>query len=422
MLYLFAESLLGSTEKSVFTEFGRVVVVGGGYAGLRATLALEEHVGKHIAYLTMVDRYPFHQLITWLHRGAVGSVDPRLLRIPFSDLLDRYRVDYLQAEVQRIDLASRQVLTSRGRLSYDRLILSPGSDPEYYGIPGLAEHCFPFRNWSDMQRLREHLDALAERIAAARPGRDLESLLTFVIGGGGYTGCELACELASALREQRRWHLPLPPRVILVEARPQVMPTLDDELRKRALVAMRRLSVDVRVNCAVVGAEAGRVSLSSGDVIEAATVIWSGGIRGPRFLQDSGLAVSKSGQALVNGHLEADGHPEVQVIGDAARVIDPETRLPVAPSAQLAIQEAELAARNLVADATGRGKMPFIPEPLGEIVTLGPRDAVAQANGVRISGLPAALLEEAATERYLYSLGGLGLALGFAQKRTGVKL
>jgi NADH:ubiquinone reductase (H+-translocating) len=378
----------------------RIVVVGAGYAGLSTALRLARQAGGR-ARVEVVDGRAEHQLITRLHEVAAGRLAPAAAAVPLGMLLAGTDIRLHRAWVEGIDLERGQVTTSAGLLQYDTLVLAPGSRTDYRGVRGAAEYSLPLRTLEDALRLREKVGTHLRQ--AARTGdAERDSGFTFLVVGGGYTGIELAAELA--YRSGRRTD---GTRIGLLEAGPRLLPGGDGWLAREAAAGLERLGVQLFLGTPAVSVDARGVQVQGGE-IGARHVVWATGVRAPRLLAESGLHVNGDGRALVDRSLAATGHSEVLVLGDAAAALD-SADLPLPSSAQVAVQQAKWAADNLAAALRGRAAEPFVPWLEGEALSLGPHDGLARVGRLALADAPAVLVKRLARARYLSQLGGPAL-------------
>jgi NADH dehydrogenase len=386
-----------------------IVIVGAGYAGLGTAVRLARRADRRVQ-VHLVDGRPEHQLITRLHEVAAGRLTPAGAAIPLDRVLDGTGVGAHQAWVEGVDLQRGEVRTSRGRLEYDSLVLAPGSAPDFRDVPGATEHTLPLRTLEDAQRVRTTLRRQVERAANAA-GVERRSLLTFLIVGAGYTGLELAGELASSLpRLAQRFGLGRDEvRIGILEATESMLPGHARWLARCAAETLEELGVELFLCSPVLGVDAHGVRVDGGR-IRARTVIWTTGIRAPTWLAEAGLPVGRAGRALVDSHLAAVAHPEVAVLGDAALAHD-RSGFELPPSAQVAVQQAEYVTERLLAGTLGGVQRGFEPHVIGEALSLGPDRGLARVGAVPLVNGPALLVKKLAHVRYLESLGGPQLSV-----------
>lgn len=362
--------------------------------------------------ITLVDAYSYHQHIILLHEVAANSITPRDAAVSFSRLLKGKEIDFVQGEVVSADLKQRTIAFDGRQISYDHLVVALGSETDFFDIPGLPENCFTLKSIHDAMAIRAQVQrvfTLAERATA----EERRALLTFVVGGGGFTGVEMAGELADWLPELAEEHrIPLAAtRLVVVEATSIILAGFGRRPTRMAREKLAAKGVEMKVGTPVVRVEPGTVHLGSGETIPTRTLIWVGGVEAPPRLAQWGLPVGARGRVVVDQFLRASHRPEVYLVGDSAQVTDPSTGRPAAPSAQLTLQEAETVAHNIAADL-GRGHhQPFQARPTGDVISLGRKDAIAAFGPVVFDGYRARLLKESIAIRYYYRIGGSGLAL-----------
>jgi NADH dehydrogenase len=366
-------------------ERHRVVVVGGGFAGLTAAREL----GREPAVeLTIVDRRNFHLFQPLLYQVATGALSPSEIAHPLRSVLNRPNTTVLLGEAVGIDIDRREVrLSDGGSLPYDSLIVGVGASFSYFGHDDWAPFAPGLKSIEDALEIRRRiLIAFEAAEREALPERRAE-WLTFVVVGGGPTGVELAGALGEiandTLRQDFRAIDPRKARIILVEALDRILPTYPPDRSASAVRQLQRLGVEVRTGGRIVGVDGHSVQIqgASGgegpatpEVLPARTVLWAAGVLAAGFAKTvadaAGAATDRSGRVLVTRELTIPGHPEIFVVGDAA--IQPWRRdRPVPGVAQGAIQGGKHAARTirrrLRGEATGR----FRYQDRGDVAVIG---------------------------------------------------
>jgi NADH:ubiquinone reductase (H+-translocating) len=392
------------TSKSVAVQ--RIVIAGAGYAGLHVALRLAARLDTHHgSAVRLVDQHDYHQVLTELPRVAAGTRAAADVRLSLPDILES-RVDFTLAQVTGFDLPERQLLTDRGALLYTRLVLALGSRPNDFAIPGLTERAVSLYSIDDAERVRALVTATLRLAAAESDPERRRCLATVVVGGGGATGVELAGELADTLPELAgRFGLTATlPRVILVEAGPTILAGSSPDLIQRASRILAELKVAVRTNTSIVEATRDGFRLKNGEVIEGGVFVWAGGVKAPQLVVDSGLPTGHNGRIKVDQYLRVLDHPEVFVAGDLASVVDPATGHVLPPLAQIALDEAETVARNLVADIAGEPLEAYQFRYKGSVVSVGPENAVADVLGHVFGGRLAHVLKDAIEWEYRQSV------------------
>jgi len=392
----------------------QVVILGAGYAGLRTALRLEQLLKCDAEWrILLIDKFNHHQLKTELHEAAAGRASLEAVVVPMAKILRNKNIDFVQAEAISVDFAQRIVATTVGKIMYDKLVIALGSETEFFGIPGMSKHAFTLMSIEDAERIRTHIKEMFAQAKKEKDEAKRRFMLRIVVGGGGFTGVELANELVGYMEKlSKQFEIASnEPELIVVEAGETVLPGLDLELVKRAQRVMESKGIKLMLKTLCVSADADSISLKSGEKIHAHTIVWTGGVRACDLVAESGLRYGPRSRVVVNPYLESVDHPRVYVIGDNALVVDPVTNRPLAPTAQLAIQQAETAALNICAEIRGYKRVRYIPKVAGQFVSLGDRDAVGWVWKFKVTGFPAWFLKRMTLLRYIYSVGGLKLAV-----------
>lgn len=375
-----------------------VVIIGGGFGGLYAALAL----GGRPLRVTLVDRRNYHLFQPLLYQVATAALSPGQIASPIRSILRRQgNTEVVLGEVTAVDLAGhRLTLADGGTLAYDYLILAAGASHAYFGHDDWAPYAPGLKSLDDALEVRRRVlrayeeaerVALAARAAGREPdAAELQALLTFVVVGGGPTGVELAGALAeigryTLARDFRAIH-PTSARIVLVEGMPRLLSGLPADLAARAQVRLRQLGVEVRTGAMVtaVGPEGVRVE---DEAIPARTVLWAAGVAASPLGRALGVPVDRAGRVVVAPDLTVPGHPEVYVIGDLASFTHGGRPLPGV--AQVAIQQGRAAAENVWRSVQGLPRRPFSYRDLGMLAVIGRGAAIADLHWVRLSGLAA---------------------------------
>jgi NADH:ubiquinone reductase (H+-translocating) len=387
-----------------------VVIAGAGYAGLAAarTLAREKNVR-----VVLINKHAYHLLQFQLHEAAVDKIDVDTLTLPINEVLPR-EVKFVKASITGFDFKTRLVFTDHGDFHYDRLIIALGSQPVTFNIPGLSEHALMLKSAANARSIRGHLEATLSALTSATRMMPYP----IVVGGAGITGVELATELAEGLRSlERRYGLKRDAiKIVLVEAAPTVLPGFDRKTIDEAARALRRLNVEVRTSTPIERVAADRVWVKSigsdrSEEIETSTIIWTGGVRANALVLHSGLTLGERGAALVDEYLRSIDYPEVSLVGDNAVIRDPRDGKVIIPCGQLAAQQGEYAAEQIIADLNGEVAQPYAPHMDGLLISLGSYAGVGTVGPVWVRALLARVMKIGAETRYLFNIGGVSLML-----------
>ncbi|MFD2369859.1 NAD(P)/FAD-dependent oxidoreductase [Brevibacillus sp. GCM10020057] len=383
-----------------------ILILGGGYGGLLSALTARKYMTAEEATITVVNRFPTHQIITELHRLAVGNLSEQNVALPLERLLRGKNIDLVIDTVEKIGLDSQRVTLASGEsIKYDALVIALGSETAFFGIPGLQEYSFTLKSVEEANRLREHIEG---RIAAYKQSKD-KADATFVVGGGGLTGIELVGEFADMLPELCRKHGVdfADVSMYCVEAGPSILAGFAPDLVERAKTSLEKRGVTFLTGVPVTEMKETTVFLKDGSTIETRTMVWTGGVQGNHVVAESGIEVNR-GRATVTEYLQSTSHPEVFLAGDSAVVMGPEGR-PYPPTAQLAWQMGEVVGYNLFAHFNGSKMETFVPVFSGTLGSLGRKDAIGTIgeSQIKLKGLPASLMKEASNIRYLSHINGL---------------
>jgi NADH dehydrogenase len=366
-----------------------VVVIGGGFAGLRVVRALRRSPVR----VTLIDRTNHHCFQPLLYQVATGSLSPGEIAPPHRWILRRqHNVTIHMADVTRIDLDARTVhataLDGHERtFDYDHLVVAAGARHSYFGHDEWEQHAPGLKTIEDALELRRRLYGAFERADLAEDETERRRLLTFVVIGAGPTGVELAgqaIEIARrTLRREYRRFDPADARVVLADAAPRVLGTFDERLSGRASRALDDMGIELRLGAAVTGIDERGVTIG-GERLDAGTVVWAAGVQGSplaRQLADAtGAELDRGGRISVAPDFSLPGHPRVHVIGDLAA-----TGLPgVAPVAMQ--QGTWLGAAIDRFERRRPAPKPFRYQDKGTMATIGRRRAVAHIGPLRLRG------------------------------------
>lgn len=364
------------------------MVVGAGFAGLWATRRL---AGADVD-VVVVDRHNFHTFYPLLYQIGAAEIDATEICYPVRKILrGQENASFRMAAVEEVDWASREVSDGDGRLSFDRLILATGSNPNFYGTPGAAEHAFPLRELGHGLDLRNEVLRQFERVDDEGERADA-GFLDFTIVGGGPTGVEYAGALAELVAGPIQKDYPAVRdrgvSIALLEGQDQPLPSLPADLGEYARDRLEEMGVDVRLNTMVERVDESGVDLKEGGRRDSGTVVWTAGVQGSPLAEAWGLPVARDGRVEVKPTLQVPERPEVQVAGDLARYTDDQgTPLPMI--APVAMQQGTHAAENILRELNGKPARPFSYEDPGMLATIGRNHAIADLGRVQLTGFPA---------------------------------
>ncbi|GIW70488.1 MAG: NADH dehydrogenase [Planctomycetota bacterium] len=388
-------------------DAGRVLVLGGGFGGVFTALRLARRAPE--LALTLVARDPCFVFKPLLYDLLTGEVAPEEVALPLAQVLAGSGIQLIEGEVVAIEPAARAAIvrTAAGeqRLEADALVIALGAEPAYRELPGMAAHALAAATLEDFLRLRVHLERMSARAAALGTGAsasariaggaqvaegggtadaegagrpaEAERLRRVVICGAGPSGVEIACKVAAM-------ELAVRPRVLLVEARGDVLPGFSEEIKHQAYLALRAAGVELRLGSPVLGADEHGIRLP-GEHVPAGTVIWTAGQQPVGVVRGLSVPRSRDGRICVGATLELPGQPAVFAIGDNARCTIEGAEAPP-ETAQVAVQQAAVAAHNVLARLRGGTLRSYRYYPLAETLTLGRGQDVFHLLGLRLRG------------------------------------
>jgi NADH:quinone reductase (non-electrogenic) len=385
------------------TNVHRVVVVGGGFGGLQATLRLR----RAAVQITLVDRRNFHLFQPLTYQVATGALAPGEIAYPLRAIFKRNRnVRVLLAEASDIDLAQRRLelrsvagAPAAATVPYDTLILAGGSRYSYFGHDEWSEHAAEVKSLESALTVRGRILAAFEAAEMEQDHARRAAWLTFVVVGAGPTGVEMAGQIAELARDTLRHDFrsidPRDGRILLVESAERVLTSFPASLSARAERSLAALGVTTMLGQAVVGIDDAGVSIGGrdGDAqrIEARTVVWAAGVTASalasRLAELTGAELDRAGRVTVESDLTLPGHPEVFALGDMVRVRDGDGTARTLPGvAPVAMQQGRYVAKVVTGRLRGRTSAPFRYRDKGNLATIGRRAAVADISGLKLSG------------------------------------
>ena len=374
----------------------RVVIVGGGFAGLHTAQQLR----KAAVQVTLIDRRNFHLFQPLLYQVATGALSPANIASPLREVLQRQKnTQVLLGEVTDVDVAGRRVILEDGEIPYDTLIVAAGASHSYFGNDHWQALAPGLKTIEDATEIRRRVLSAFERAERSDDPETIHRLLTFVVVGGGPTGVELAGALGEITRDSLRGNFrnidPADATIYLVEGAGRVLPPYLPRLSARAADDLQALGVQVRCGTMVTDIGPQQVTLSCGDaehIVPTETVIWAAGVRASPLARQlavaTGVEVDRAGRIDIDAHLNLPGHPEIFVLGDMARGHFAGKPLPgVAPVAmQQGDYVGKVLAKRLRRGASAAPAKPFAYFDWGNMATIGRGRAVADLRGLRFGG------------------------------------
>lgn len=382
-----------------------ILILGSGFAGIEVLKRLQgKFRKKNNIDITLVSRDNFLLFTPMLHEVSSGMIEIRHIATPIRTFCKK--ANFYEANVQSIDLQNKKVVITHkiGKqseptaynhqlLEYDYLIIALGSETNFFGMEDTERYSFTMKTIDDAIVLRNHVISMLEQASIEQENSDLrKSLLTFVVVGGGFGGVETVGELNDFVKETvRQFYKNIfmtDIKIILVNSHDKILPEVGEELGDFALQKLKENGVQFIMNTHVKGATASTAKLDDGTVIATYTLIWTAGVHPSKVVANLPGDHDKHHRIISNNYLELSGYEgEVYALGDCASITDPHTGKPYPPTAQHAIRQGKVAAKNIISSIEGkRKKQRFDYKTKGMMAEIGKRAGVAELFGFKIHG------------------------------------
>jgi NADH dehydrogenase len=396
----------------------RILILGGGFAGIEILRKLQAAFQDDVEIdITLVSRDNFFLFTPMLPEVSSGMIETRHIVTPIRAFCKRAR--FYEANVESIDLQNKQVsitniignpihhVPKRHVLKYDYLVIALGGETNFFDIEYMKRNAFTIKTLEDAMILRNHLISMLEQAdALQKEDNDRRSLMTFVVIGGGFSGVEAIGELNAFVRDSIRafYHnidILKDVRVILVNANGRILPEVSESLSEFALQKLRKSGVEVILNKRLASYTNGQAELNDGTLIPTFTLVWAGGVAPSKLIKDLPCEHDKKGRIVVNNHLQVHKYDGVFALGDCASITDPHTNEPYPPTAQHAIREGKVAAKNIISlikntrkggeadEERRKGMEIFDYKTKGVMAEIGKRNGVGELLGLRVHGFVA---------------------------------
>jgi NADH dehydrogenase len=390
----------------------KIAILGAGYGGVHAAKLLGRAAEKRkdISIL-LIDRKPYHTLMTELHEVAGSRVDEDSVLIDLREIFSESAVKVVTEEIKEIDFKSQKLLTDSDSYPYDYLIIGTGAEPAFFGIPGVKENGFSLWSFEDAIRIREHVKDMFEKARTENDCNKRKEMLTFIVAGAGFTGIETMGELLEWKRQLCRDY-EIDSRevsLIVVEAMCSILPILSEGLIKKSERYLNKHGVEIMTDAPITQVNKESIVLKDGREIPTRTLIWTCGVQGSDFAARTELTHGGRGRILVDEYMQSVEYQNVFAVGDNAFYEEPDNKggkKPIPQIVEAALQTAETAAHNILAAINKGEKQAFKSNFHGFMVSIGGRYAVANIGGRSMSGFLAVALKHLVNIHYQYGVGG----------------
>ncbi|MFD1900287.1 NAD(P)/FAD-dependent oxidoreductase [Enterococcus termitis] len=386
-----------------------VVILGAGYAGLRALHELQK--GNNEIKITLVDQNDYHFEATDIHEVAAGIQTSERITYPIKDVVKSTCTTFVQGTVEKIDSDNQEVhLKDQAPLSYDYLIVALGYESESFGIPGVEEFSLKMVDIPTSEKVYQHL---TEQMKAYKETKD-ENCLKIVVCGAGFTGIELLGSLVEGKKKLAEIAGVEPDKIQLycVEAVTRLLPMFSEKLGGYGIDHLKKWGVNFLVGKPIKEIKQDTVVyLNDQETNElkelaAKTIIWTTGVSGSHVVGDSGFA-AKRGRVMVQPDLTDPDHNNVYIIGDCSAVMDKESNRPYPTTAQISLKMGEHAGKNIKAQLKGEPTKEFTFKSLGSVASIGNSHAFGEVGKMEVKGYPASVIKKTIMDRSLFETGGI---------------
>ena len=385
----------------------KVLIVGAGYAGVEAALTLNKKKKKDNIEITLIDKNPYHTLLTELHEVAGNRISEEGIRIPLKSIFKYTDVNLIMDEITTFDFDNKKISSDKNTYEYDYLITAMGSSPNYFGIPGLEEHTFSLWSFDDAVKIREHIKKCFILASQEKDEAERKRLLTFVVSGAGFTGVEMIGELAIWVKSLCRENIidRKDVRLIIVDMLPRILNTLDEKSAARAHKYLeKKLKVEVMLKTNIIAATDHSIVYNGGE-IETKTIIWCAGIKACDDAEQCTLErANKQNRIRVDEFCRTENH-NVYAVGDIGGLGD-ENGLPYAAMVENALQTANGAAKNILNDIRGKEQEKVTVKFHGTMVSVGNYFCVSDIMGKSLPVWLSILMKFFVNMHYLWEITG----------------
>ncbi|MCB5951956.1 NAD(P)/FAD-dependent oxidoreductase [Enterococcus sp. BWT-B8] len=387
----------------------KIVILGAGYAGLRALHELQKEAAD--IEITLVDRNEYHYEATDLHEVAAGTQKSERIIYPIRDVVKNSCTTFIQGTVSAIDTEQQLVKLADGKtLSYDYLVVALGFESESFGIPGVDEYSLQMVDVDTAEKIYQHIE---EQMKNYKEMQD-ENALKIIVCGAGFTGIELLGALTDGKKKlaEAAGVDSEKIRLYCVEAVTRLLPMFSEKLSDYGINKLKDWGVEFLTGKPIKEIKEGSVVYlddkenNTLKELHGGTIIWTTGVSGSHVIGASGFE-EKRGRVMVNPDLTYPGRDNVYIIGDCSAVMDEESQRPYPTTAQISLKMGECAGKNIKAQLRGKSTQPFTFHSLGSVCSIGNTHAFGEVGKMEIKGYPASFVKKAIMDRSLFETGGV---------------
>ncbi|WP_317371167.1 NAD(P)/FAD-dependent oxidoreductase [Helicobacter canis] len=395
----------------------KVLIIGGGYGGLKAALGLQRKL-KTQADITLISKHDYHYQTTLLHKVAIGTLSSRKARIFYRKILDPKKIRFIKDKIIELCPQENKVIGNGGVYEYDYLIIALGFRPDHLGVKGVGKNTYRLSSLNAALKLMKNIENKFKEYTHTKNVQDL----SVIVCGTGFTGIEFTAELATQLDElclicgiDRSL-----PKITCIGRSEHILPVFSDKLATAAESKLKKLGVRIVSNATIEEVRDDRVIArykGQDEPLEILgnTIIWSAGVKGSEIIEQS-ILPNKKGRIPVNAQLQCEAYPNIYVVGDSAQARDKD--IIHAPTAQLSAQMGDYIAELFVAKLANKPfTRAFVFHHKGTVCSIGHTDGVGMVFGRGVKGELAAFIKNTIENKWLYSIGGFDIVFKKGQFR-----
>lgn len=400
-------------KQKILQEKKNIVILGGGFAGVRAALDLDNYLlGRKDFEIILVDRKDYqcyhaglYEAATTEHSLVAAKKVKRTVTIPFADIFSKTKVKVFKAYIDRIDTKNNQVVTDSRILPFEYLVIAMGSVADFYNIPNLEKYGFTLNSLADAIMIRNRVEDMVAKNDRAQ----------VIVGGAGFAGSEFAGELHNLLKHECAHHGKdfNNFKILVVEGATSFLPGLSDKVSAIVAERFQQMGIEARFSSLITEVQKDHVVLNMKEQVNCDLLIWTGGVRSCRLPLDCDLERDKKDRTPTEPALDLKNCPNIFVAGDNLCFLDPQTKKAVPQTALEAKRQGALAAKNIYRLIRGKPLLPYYPAGVKYAIPMAGKFAVFYTPNLIVSGFPGWLIRKFADLWYFLSVLPFGLAMRF---------
>lgn len=389
----------------------RIVILGGGYGGVYAGKLLHKKLKKEKdVEITLIDKKPYHTLMTELHEIAGSRTPEDSVRVGLDKIFAKRKVNVVQDEINNIDFDERVLSSVDNSYEYDYLIIGTGAEPMFFGVEGAEENSLTLWSYEDALQIKEHILNMFREAEKETSEKKRKEMLTFVVAGGGFTGVEMVGELVEWTRKLvKQYNVNKEEiKVINVDALPSIVTHLPEKLQIKAIKRLEKMGVEVLLSSPINKVTNNSVTIGEDNIVKTKTCIWTAGVKSSTFSEKIGLTPGEKGGIKTNSYMQSVDYEDVYIVGDNVSYVEEEVG-PLPKIVETAHFTAETAVHNIVSEIKGKNKKEHSSSYHGVMVSIGSKYAVASVGGkkkINMSGWMAMLTKHFINLFYLLQIAG----------------